>query len=163
MWIRHCYNKLHVFLVLKIAFILRFELTFYDNSKLVFFSTQRKKKIGFYKFSFRFLYFGSTSRISTPIPHIPTQIPRLPTIIPRIPTLIPRIPTPFPTFPAFPPRFPAFPPPFSTFPPKFPAFPPLFSAFPLQFPHSSHSVPRFPILAFTDSRSLFWLLEFIDS
>ena len=60
-----------------------------------------KKKIGFYKLSFRFFYFSSISRISTPISRIPTQIPcistlisRIPTLIPRILTLIPRIPTP---------------------------------------------------------------------
>ena len=83
--LRHSYNKVHVFLILKIAFNLHFELTFYDNSKFVFlcflFQSQRKKKIRFYKHLFCFFYFSSTPRISTPIPRIPTQIHHIPTPI----------------------------------------------------------------------------------
>ena len=70
----------------------------------------------------------------------------------------------FPTFPLSFPAFPAFPPWFSKFP-ALPTFTPCFFAFPLWFPtldnprshtgsprpyHSPHSVPRLPILAFTD-------------
>ena len=104
----------------------------------LFFFNFSKKKIGFYKLSFRFFYFNSIPRNPTHIPRIPTSIPCIPTLIPRIPTLISRIPTIFPAFPAFPPRF-------SAFPPLFPAFPP-------HSPDSPHSVSRFPILAFIDSQ-----------
>ena len=119
-------------------------LKFYDNSNFTFFFNFSKKKIGFYKLSFRFFYFNSIPRIPTPpIPRIPTSIPCIPTHIIRTPTLIFRIPTPFPAFPAF--------------PPTFPASPPLFPAFPPHCPHSPHSVPRFPIPVFTDSQ-IFWIL-----
>ena len=66
-----------------------------------------------------------------------------------------------PWFLAFPRWFPAFPRWFPMFPPWFPAFPPWFPSFPTWFPHSHrdslhshhspHSVPWFPIPAFTDS------------
>ena len=113
-----------------------------------FFSNFSKKKIGFYKLSFRFFNFNSIPHIRIFISSFSTQIPRIPTQIPRIPTLIPRIPTSFPAFPAFPPRFPAFPSPF------------LHShSHSLHYPHS---VPRFPIPAFTDSQisctSTYWLI-----
>ena len=67
-------------------------LTFYDNSNFFFFFS--KKKIGFYKLSFRCFYFSS-------IPRIPTHIPRIPTLIPHILTPIPHIPTPILAFPSF--------------------------------------------------------------
>ena len=67
------------------------------------FQLQQKKKIGFYKLSFRFFYFSSIPRIPTLIPRIPT----FPTLIACIPNLIARIPTPIPSSPP-PPPFPAF-------------------------------------------------------
>ena len=83
-----------------------------------FFQLQQKKKIGFYKLSFRFFYLNSIPRIPTLIPRIPT----FPTLITCIPNLIARIPTPIPASPL-----------------------------PRHSPHSPHSVPRFPIPAFTGS------------
>ena len=73
-----------------------------------------KKKIGFYKLSFRFFYFNSISRIPTLISHIPTQIPRI-------------------SHPDF----------GHSHPYSLHSHP--------HSPHSPHSVPRFPIQAFTDS------------
>ena len=80
-------------------------------------------------------------------PHSPYSHPYFPHFQPdpRILTQIPCIPTQYPTFLAF-----------LAFPPSFPAFPPIFSAFPPPFPpppHSPHSVPHFPIPAFTDSQA----------
>ena len=91
------------------------------------------------------------------------------------PAFLPIFPAFPPWFSAFPPIFPSFPPwfsashpitcilhvptqdphiftPFPAFPPWFPAFSLLFPTFSPQFPHSLHSVPRFPIPAFTDSQ-----------
>ena len=76
--------------------------------------------------------FHSYAKILTLIPLIPTLIP----CIPRMLTLNPRIPT---------------------FTHWFPSLPPWFSAFPTWFSpchHPPHSVPRFPIPAFTDSHQI---------
>ena len=78
---------------------------------------------------------------------------------------IPALPSWFPAFSfwflTFPPWFLAFPRWFPMFPPWFSAFPPWFPSFPTWFPHSHcdslhshhspHSVPWFPLPAFTDS------------
>ena len=62
-------------------------------------------------------------------------------------------------FPTFPPLFPTFPLSFPTFPPHSPHShrnsPHFYPDFPHSH-HSSHSIPRFPITAFTDSRKM-WL------
>ena len=117
--LRHSYNKVHVFLILKIAFNLHFELTFYDNSKFVFFcfcfffNLSEKRKLDFTNIYFAF----------------------------SISVLLPAFP---PLFPAFPPTFPTFLPLFLAFPPWFPAFPPHSPHSPHSHPDSQYSHPHSP-------------------
>ena len=121
---RHYDNKVHFFLVLKIAFNLRFKLTFYDNSKFVlFFNLSEKRKLDFINFHLVF-------SISVLLPEFPPLFPGFP-----------------PIFPAFPPRFPAFP----SHSPHPPHFHPDSQLSHPHSPHCPHSVPRFPIPSFTDS------------
>ena len=56
-----------------------------------------KKKIGFYKISFRFFYFSSIPRIPTHIPHIPLILTPIPCILTPI-LCIPLIPFPDSSF-----------------------------------------------------------------
>ena len=81
----------------------------------------------------------------------PPRFPAFPLWFLVFPTMILRIPTSFPAFPAFP-----------AFPPRFPAFPTPFPHSHSHFLHSPHSVPWFPIPAFTDSQisctSTYWLI-----
>ena len=65
------------------------------------------------------------------------------TLIPLIPNLIPRIPTPIPCITTLIPPFPII-------PTQIPIIPTLIPSIPI-IPSSAHSVPRFPIPAFTDS------------
>ena len=143
MWIRHCYNKLHVFLVLKIAFILRFELTFYDNSKLVFFQLSEKRKLDFINFHFVFC---------------------ISVLLLAFPPLFPTFP---PRFPAFPPLFHAFPPWFPAFPPHSLHFPHFHPGSQRSHPHSPHSHPNslhsHPYSLHSHSNSHILLILFPDS
>ena len=149
---RHYYNKVHVFLVLKIAFNLLFELTFYDSSKFVFFfNLSEKRKLDFINFDFVFF-------ILVLLPAFPPLFSAFPLIVSAFPSWFPAFPPLFPHYhtdsPRSPPDFPHSHSSFPTFPHSHPdsqhSHPYSLHSHP-HSPHSPHSVPRFLIAAFTDS------------
>ena len=117
---------------------------------LIFFQIQLKKRIGFYKLSFYFFRFNL-------LPAFPPRFPAFPPLIPGISTLILIILTPIPCI-----FFLDSPHSHPDSPHSHPDSPHFHPDSPNSHPdsphshHSLHSVPRFPILAFTHSQIICW-------